>query len=173
VNRILFVKNLPFNITGDDLYEIFGRYGAIRQVRLGNTATTKGKAFVVFEDIYDAKAAADHLSNFNVGGRYIIVTYHQADKVVKKVNLDEKAARLAALKAKRGWRCQSSVLSFFVVLLSCLFFACLLSAHACSHDFFASNCNTPHCRWCRGRRGDVRSSVRSTSCARAAATLED
>ncbi len=32
--RILYVRNLPFNITNDEMYEIFGRYGAIRQIRM-------------------------------------------------------------------------------------------------------------------------------------------
>jgi len=34
VNRILFVRNLPFNITGEQLYGIFGKYGAIWQIRM-------------------------------------------------------------------------------------------------------------------------------------------
>jgi pre-mRNA branch site protein p14 len=32
VNRILFVRNLPYKISTEDLYEIFGKYGGIRQV---------------------------------------------------------------------------------------------------------------------------------------------
>lgn len=39
---------------GDDLYDLFGRYGAIRQVRLGNENKSKGTAFVVYEDVMDA-----------------------------------------------------------------------------------------------------------------------
>ena len=35
VNRILFVKNLPFKITSDEIYDIFGKYGAITQIRIG------------------------------------------------------------------------------------------------------------------------------------------
>ena len=34
VNRILFARNLPFNITSEEMYDIFGKYGAIRQIRL-------------------------------------------------------------------------------------------------------------------------------------------
>jgi RNA recognition motif-containing protein len=52
-NRMLFVKNLNYNITGEDLYDLFGRYGSIRQIRIGNEPKTKGTAFVVFDDVMD------------------------------------------------------------------------------------------------------------------------
>lgn len=34
VNRILFVKNLPFKVTSNEMYDLFGKYGAIRQIRV-------------------------------------------------------------------------------------------------------------------------------------------
>ena len=37
--------------------------------RVGNTADTRGTAFVIYEDIFDAKNACDHLSGFNVCNR--------------------------------------------------------------------------------------------------------
>jgi pre-mRNA branch site protein p14 len=75
VSRVLFVKNLPFKTTGEDCYKIFGRFGSIRQVRLGVGAKTKGTAFVVFDDIQHAKAAVESLTGFNVDGRYLVVLY--------------------------------------------------------------------------------------------------
>lgn len=33
VNRILYVRNLPYKITAEELYDIFGKFGAIRQIR--------------------------------------------------------------------------------------------------------------------------------------------
>ena len=54
-NRILFVKNLNYQITGEDLYDLFGRYGSIRQIRIGNESKTKGTAFVVFDDVMDVR----------------------------------------------------------------------------------------------------------------------
>jgi pre-mRNA branch site protein p14 len=47
----------------------------------GNTTETKGTAFVVYEDIFDAKNACDHLSGFNVCNRYLVVLYFQPNKV--------------------------------------------------------------------------------------------
>jgi pre-mRNA branch site protein p14 len=80
VNRILFVRNLPFKIVAKDLYDIFGKYGTIRQIRRGNTIETRGTAFVVYEDIFDAKSAVDSLNGFHVAGRYLVVLYYQPVK---------------------------------------------------------------------------------------------
>lgn len=40
---------------------------------------------MVYEDIYDAKTAVDHLSGFNVANRYLIVLYYNTSKQNKKV----------------------------------------------------------------------------------------
>ena len=101
------------------MYDIFGKFGAIRQIRLcaavaalrpagvcpvyvrccsacyslfltqqcagrGCAKETRGTAFVIYEDIYDAKNAVDHLSGFNVANRYLIVLYYQTNKQHKK-----------------------------------------------------------------------------------------
>ncbi|CAI7846512.1 unnamed protein product [Closterium sp. NIES-53] len=86
VNRAIYVRNLPFNITSEEMYDIFGKYGAIRQIRIGVTKETRGTAFVVYEDIYDAKNAVEHLSGFNVANRYLIVLYYQQAKFTKKID---------------------------------------------------------------------------------------
>ena len=102
VNRVLYVRNLPYKITAEEMYDIFGKYGAIRQIRVGNTQETRGTAFVVYEDIFDAKNACDHLSGFNVCNRYLVVLYYQANKAFKKIDADKKEAELMAMKAKYG-----------------------------------------------------------------------
>lgn len=64
-----------FNITGSDLYDLFGKYGAIRQIRLGTDASnlkTKGTAYVVYESPDDAKDAITHLNGFHLMERYIV-----------------------------------------------------------------------------------------------------
>ncbi|XP_055376211.1 splicing factor 3B subunit 6 [Condylostylus longicornis] len=100
VNRVLYVRNLPYKITSDEMYDIFGKFGAIRQIRVGNTPETRGTAFVVYEDIFDAKNACDHLSGFNVCNRYLVVLYYQSNKAFKKLDVDKKQEELNNLKAK-------------------------------------------------------------------------
>ncbi|KAJ3090356.1 Splicing factor 3B subunit 6 [Quaeritorhiza haematococci] len=102
VNRVLFVRNLPFKITSEEMYDLFGKYGPIRQIRIGNAGDTKGTAFVVYEDIFDAVAACQHLSGFNIMGRYLIVLYYQPNKATKKKDLDKKEAEIDELKKKYG-----------------------------------------------------------------------
>ena len=55
---------------------------------------------MVYEDIYDAKAAADHLSGFNVANRYLIVLYYAPSRQAKKLDRKKEEAELEALKAK-------------------------------------------------------------------------
>jgi len=100
VNRVLYVRNLPYKITAEEMYDIFGKYGAIRQIRVGNTTETRGTAFVIYEDIFDAKNACDHLSGFNVCNRYLVVLYYQANKAFEKLNTQKKEDDLARMKEK-------------------------------------------------------------------------
>jgi len=102
VNRALFVRNLPYKITSEEMYEIFGKFGAVRQIRLGNASKTRGTAFVVYEDIYDAKNAMDSLSGFNVGGRYLIVLYYQTNKLHKALDAEKQRAQLEEMKRNYG-----------------------------------------------------------------------
>jgi hypothetical protein len=44
------------------------------QVRQGIATNTKGTAFVVYEDVMDAKQACDKLNGFNFQGRYLVGT---------------------------------------------------------------------------------------------------
>ena len=80
ISKALYVKNLPFKISDKDMYDIFGKFGAVRQIRVGNEKHTRGTAFVVYEDIFDAKRAQENLNGFNVDSRYLIVFYFQPDK---------------------------------------------------------------------------------------------
>jgi RNA recognition motif-containing protein len=73
----------------------------------GDKTETRGTSFVIYEDIYDAKNAVDHLSGFNVCGRYLIVLYYQpvkmqkiADNAAKKKEIEEMRAKFNLNKSK-------------------------------------------------------------------------
>jgi pre-mRNA branch site protein p14 len=101
VSRILFVKNLPFKASGEDLYKIFGKFGSLRQVRLGNGARNKGTAFIVFDDITCAKSAVESLTGFNVEGRYLNVLYFQPKK---NAQLDAERQRQQVERLKQQYQ---------------------------------------------------------------------
>ncbi|CAH3133393.1 unnamed protein product [Porites lobata] len=71
---------------------------------LGNAPETRGTAFVVYEDIFDAKNACDHLSGFNVCNRYLVVLYYQStkDKAFQKLDKEKKRQELEKMKEKSG-----------------------------------------------------------------------
>lgn len=60
----------------------------------GTTAETRGTAYVVYEELADAKTACEHLSGFNMQGRYLIVLYYHAAKMARKRELDKQQAEL-------------------------------------------------------------------------------
>lgn len=54
----------------------------------------------MYEDIYDAKNAVDHLSGFNVCGRYLVVLYYQQSKMQKQIDNVSKRKELDEMKSK-------------------------------------------------------------------------
>lgn len=72
----LFVGNLPFSATEDELRDLFSAFGEIQQVRImtdRDTGRSRGFAFV---EIADDEAAAKAISGLNgkeLGGRALTV----------------------------------------------------------------------------------------------------
>ena len=84
ISRFIYVRNLPHKITPEELYDIFGRFGIVRQIRRGVLNKNKGTAFVVYEDLMDAKRAVEKLKGINVLGKYLICLYFNPKKEQKK-----------------------------------------------------------------------------------------
>ena len=82
--RILFVRNLPYKISAQELYDLFGEFGAIRQIRKGNITKTRGTAFVVYNNIEAAKKAQQKLNGYKLGGRYLVCLFYKKEKHLKK-----------------------------------------------------------------------------------------
>ncbi|GJJ13997.1 hypothetical protein Clacol_008254 [Clathrus columnatus] len=73
LTRRLFVRNLTFSCTSEELTELFEKYGPIDQVHIPVTAdhTSKGLAFVLFSNPGDAVAAWEALDGTTFQGRLL------------------------------------------------------------------------------------------------------
>lgn len=58
---------------------------------------------MVYEDIYDAKNALDHLSGFNVCGRYLVVIYFKPERMQQRIDNEREKRELEEMKAKFGF----------------------------------------------------------------------
>lgn len=72
----LFVGNLSYNVTEDELREAFSQHGEITDLKLITdrmSGRSKGIAFVTFNTEDEAKAAIEALHNQEIDGRAVIV----------------------------------------------------------------------------------------------------
>jgi RNA recognition motif-containing protein len=72
----LYVGNLPYSMSEDDLREMFGQYGQVTQVTLITdkmSGRSKGFGFVEFSDEAAATAAAEATNGQDVNGRALMV----------------------------------------------------------------------------------------------------
>jgi cold-inducible RNA-binding protein len=79
----LFVGNLPFSTTEDELREIFSQYGEIVEIRLISdrfTGRSKGIAFVEFTTEEQAQAAIEGQNNKPIGEREAFVSIARPPK---------------------------------------------------------------------------------------------
>ncbi|MFN7960347.1 MAG: RNA-binding protein [Thermoanaerobaculia bacterium] len=75
MSKRIYVGNLPYRTTADDLRRIFEDYGTVLSVNLVNdreTGQPRGFGFVEMNDA-EADAAVEALNNTMVGGRSIKV----------------------------------------------------------------------------------------------------
>ena len=71
----IYVGNMPYSMTEDDLRNMFGTYGAVTSARLvtdRDTGRAKGFGFVEMADA-EAPAAIEALNGTKQGGRELVV----------------------------------------------------------------------------------------------------
>lgn len=76
MGRRLYVGNLPYKTTDEDLTALFGRAGAVDNVRVMRdqaTGRARGFAFVEMQSDDDAQKAIDQFHEFQMEGRALVV----------------------------------------------------------------------------------------------------
>lgn len=66
----IFVKNLPFEITEQEINEAFARYGEVSGVKMlfdKESGRFRGMAFVTMQNFSEAQAAIDSLNGADLG----------------------------------------------------------------------------------------------------------
>ncbi len=72
----IYVGNLPYSITPDEVKNVFSAYGEVAAVRLvkdRETGRAKGFGFVEMHDEAQAKAALEAMNGQEIGGRKVVV----------------------------------------------------------------------------------------------------
>ena len=72
----LFIANLPYSLSEDELSDYFAQCGPLRSCELvknRQTGQSRGYAFVEFQSDLDAEEAIKRLNESVLGGRRIIV----------------------------------------------------------------------------------------------------
>jgi multiple RNA-binding domain-containing protein 1 len=69
----LFVRNLPFTTTEEELFETFSQFGTVLAVHIpvDDTKRNKGYAFITFQSKHDAKLAMETMDGEDFQGRLI------------------------------------------------------------------------------------------------------
>ena len=68
----IYVGNIPFSATADDLRQLFEAYGEVETVKLitdRDTGRPRGFGFVAMPNLHEAKAAISGLSDTTIAGR--------------------------------------------------------------------------------------------------------
>jgi len=79
----VYVGNLSYNTTSDELSEAFGAFGSIVELKLiedRETGRSKGFAFITFESADDAAKAVESLNGSTLDGRQIKVNVAREDR---------------------------------------------------------------------------------------------
>src|SRR5437762_6584820 len=76
MEKRLYVGNLPFDISEDQLHELFSVHGQVASTKLitdFNTGRSRGFGFVEMRTEEEAQAAIDKMNKAKVGDREIVV----------------------------------------------------------------------------------------------------
>jgi RNA recognition motif-containing protein len=76
MSKKLFVGNIEWSTTEDDLMELFGQYGEVQEaiiIKDRMSGRSKGFGFVTFAEDADADKAMEALNGHDLNGRELVV----------------------------------------------------------------------------------------------------
>ncbi|MCS7064014.1 MAG: hypothetical protein NZM04_08255 [Methylacidiphilales bacterium] len=88
----LYVGNLSYDTTESDLYDVFTRYGVVKNVEIimdRRTHRSKGFGFVEMETLSAARQAAEALHRTEFMGRTIVVSSAKSDPALQAAEADQ------------------------------------------------------------------------------------
>ena len=100
----IYVGNLLFSATEDDLREAFGQYGEVADVNIikdRDTGRPRGFAFVEMPDAAEAAAAIKELNLQQIGGR--AVTVNEARPKPKRSDRPRRGSGGGGGGRRHGW----------------------------------------------------------------------
>ncbi|QLL34305.1 hypothetical protein HG536_0G01640 [Torulaspora globosa] len=111
----IIVKNLPFEATRKDIFELFSSFGHLKSVRVPKKfdKSARGFAFVEFLLPKEAENAMDQLQGVHLLGRRLVMQFAQQDaqnaedeiaRMTKKVKKQVATRELAAIRNSGGRR---------------------------------------------------------------------
>ncbi|KAH6637899.1 RNA binding domain-containing protein [Boeremia exigua] len=79
-NNTVYVGNLYYEVTADQVKRVFSRFGEIENVKLvfDNRGLSRGFGYVEFKNIEDAKTAIENLDMQVFEGRNLVCQFHKA-----------------------------------------------------------------------------------------------
>jgi hypothetical protein len=77
-NNMLYIGNLYYEVTGEQLKRVFSRFGEVESTKIvyDNRGLSRGFGYVEFKNIADAQAAIDNLDMQVFEGRNLVVQFH-------------------------------------------------------------------------------------------------
>lgn len=108
-NGKIIVKNLPFEATRKDVFELFNSFGSLKSVRVPKKfdKSARGFAFVEFSTAKEATNAMDQLQGVHLLGRRLVLDHAEQEtddveaeieKMTKKTRTQAKTRELAELR---------------------------------------------------------------------------
>ena len=118
---IVLVKNLPYDVSSNSLFDLLSSFGDIHQLRIPDSSQNKGSCFAIYYDMNEAMRAAKRLNGMNYQGRYLVSTIYSVDTSTLGDNLSTRWSRLQEVKEKYSIEWKGACLEkdiYFVLIWS-------------------------------------------------------